>query len=72
MVKKHKVASKNAISSSSEAGMSDADVKCYENRYSDLNGKSAREHYKEIGEEEGRLNTCAIRLTEIMAARYLH
>jgi len=72
MAKKHKVAAQNAISSTSEAGMSDADVECYKKRYSDLNGKPAREHYKEIGEEEGRLNTCAIRLTEIMAARYLH
>ena len=60
------------ISSTSEAGMSDADVECYKSRYSDLDGKSAREHYTEIGEEQGRLNTCAIRLTEIMAARYLH
>ena len=51
MTKKHKLAAKNAISSTSEAGMSDADVKCYESRYSDLNGKPARKHYTEIGEE---------------------
>jgi hypothetical protein len=28
----------NDVSSKSEGGMSDADVKCYEGRYSDLDG----------------------------------
>jgi len=37
----------NSVSSSSDAGMSDADVKCYEARFSDLNGLGAREHYLE-------------------------
>jgi hypothetical protein len=29
--------------------MSDADVKCYENKFSDLDGKNGREHYLEYG-----------------------
>ena len=41
------------ISSTSENGMSDADVKCYTKRYSDVKG-DAREHYANIGEKEGR------------------
>lgn len=39
----------NSVSSSSEAGMSDADVKCYEAKYTDLDGKTGREHYLEYG-----------------------
>jgi hypothetical protein len=31
--------------------MSDADVKCYEARYSDLDGKGGREHYLEVGSD---------------------
>jgi hypothetical protein len=33
--------------------MSDADVKCYQDRYSDVKG-DPREHYFTIGEKEGR------------------
>jgi len=40
---------KNTIPSKSDAGMSDADVKCYEKRFSDLDGKGGREHFLEIG-----------------------
>lgn len=39
----------NSVSSHSDAGMSDADVKCYESKFSDLEGKSGREHYLEYG-----------------------
>ena len=47
------VESKNMISSKSDEGMSDADVKCYTDRYGDVKG-DAREHYANIGEKEGR------------------
>ena len=33
--------------------MSDADVKCYTDRYGDVKG-DAREHYANTGEKEGR------------------
>lgn len=52
--------------------MSDADVKCYEARFSDLDGTGAREHYLEYGSEEGRLKTCAANLTTYMSQRYLN
>jgi hypothetical protein len=47
------VESKNKISSKSDGGMSDADVKCYTDRYGDVKG-DAREHYANVGEKEGR------------------
>lgn len=62
----------NDISSKSEGGMSDADVKCYEGRYNDLDGKTGREHFLEVGSEEGRLPTCATSLTRTQAQRYLN
>jgi hypothetical protein len=47
------VETKNMISSKSEGGMSDADVKCYQDRYADVKG-DPREHYANVGEKEGR------------------
>ena len=41
----------NTVSSKSDAGMSDEDVKCYEKRYSDLDGQGGREHFLEVGSE---------------------
>jgi hypothetical protein len=61
----------NSVSSSSEAGMSDADVKCYESKFSDLDGKNGREHYLEYGQDLGRWPHCAANLTTYMAQRYL-
>jgi len=46
------------FSSNSKAGLSDADVKCYEGRYSDVTG-DARAHFMNIGQDTGRLGTCA-------------
>ena len=65
-------ASTATVSSKSDAGMSDADVKCYENRFTDLSGKAGREHFLEIGTDEGRLPTCAVNLTSTMTQRYLN
>ena len=44
--------------------MSEADAKCYKDRYSDLHGVSPKDHYIETGKEEGRLSTCAPSLTD--------
>jgi hypothetical protein len=52
--------------------MSDADVKCYESRFSDLDGKGGREHYLEIGQDEERWPNCAGNLTTTQAQRYLN
>lgn len=57
----------NIISSTSDAGMSNADVKCYESKFSDLDGKSAREHFLEIGSDEERWSHCGKNLTNIEA-----
>lgn len=51
--------------------MSDADVKCYESKYSDLNGKGAREHFLEFGQDENRWNHCGANLTTIQSQRLL-
>jgi len=61
----------NTVSFTSEGGMSDADVKCYESLFTDLNGKTAREHYLEYGQDEGRWNHCGMNLTSTMAQRDL-
>lgn len=39
------------------AGMNDVDEKCYESRYTDLEGMPGREHFIEFG--NNRLPTCA-------------
>lgn len=54
------------------ATMKDADAACYSSRYSDLKDKPAKEHFKLVGDEQGRLDTCARDLTEYEALTYLH
>jgi hypothetical protein len=39
----------NLTSTKSPGGMNDDDVKCYEGRYSDLNGKDGRTHFTTVG-----------------------
>jgi hypothetical protein len=51
--------------------MSDADVKCYESKFSDLDGKNGREHFLEYGQDLGRWNHCAQNLTNYESQRYL-
>ena len=51
--------------------MNDADVACYEARYSDLNKTDARIHYTTIGSEQGRLPTCAKNLSDYEAQKYI-
>lgn len=51
--------------------MSDADVQCYADRYSDLGGEDARAHFMSKGRDEGRQANCAPSLTEYGAQRYL-
>lgn len=46
--------------------MSEADVKCYEKRYSDVKG-DARAHFMDIGLDTGRIGTCADELTDYEA-----
>ena len=51
--------------------MSDADVACYSERYSDLGGADPRDHYMTKGRDEGRQANCAPSLTDYSAQRYL-
>jgi hypothetical protein len=44
--------------------MNDADAACYTSRYSDLKDKPARDHFRLIGDKEGRLETCARELSD--------
>jgi len=52
--------------------MSESDQACYASRYTDLDGKPAKEHYKLTGQAQGRLPHCARDLTDYEAETYLH
>lgn len=54
------------------AKMTDGDAMCYGTRYNDLKDKPAREHFKLTGQAQGRLATCARRLSNYEAETYLH
>jgi hypothetical protein len=51
--------------------MTDADQACYASRYSDIGSKTGKEHFKVIGNQQGRLGTCARSLTKYEAEEYL-
>lgn len=59
------------VSTKSPVGMNEADEKCYENRYSDVQGQDPREHFTMIGRDQGRLSTCANNLTDIQTQRMI-
>ena len=42
------------MASESPEGMSDEDCDCYKCRYRDLGAMQPREHYKKVGEGQGR------------------
>lgn len=52
--------------------MTDSDQICYSSRYTDLGGKSGKEHFKLFGIEQGRLPTCARTLSDFESESYLH
>lgn len=51
--------------------MTESDQTCYISRYSDIGAKSGKEHFKLIGNEQGRNPSCARTLTKFEAATYL-
>lgn len=51
--------------------MTEADEKCYETRFGDLQGKHGRQHFQEIGSNQGRLRWCATNLTDYQTQRYI-
>jgi hypothetical protein len=52
--------------------MTDSDQACYASRYSDIGAKTGKEHFKLVGNEQGRLATCGRALTKYEAEQYLH
>lgn len=52
--------------------MTDSDQACYASRYSDIGNKTGKEHFKLVGNEQGRLGTCGRALTKYEAEQYLH
>jgi len=49
------------------AKMTDGDAMCYGTRYSDLKDKTPRDHFKLVGQAQGRLSTCARRISDYEA-----
>ena len=62
---------KYSLSSASPQGMSDADAKCYSERYQDASTTDARTNWKGIGQQQGRQKNCAKNLTEYEADNYI-
>lgn len=59
-------------SPSTQESLNDEDAKCYASRYNDIDAMlDPKAHYTTTGIAQGRLGTCARRLTEYEAQRYL-
>ena len=58
---------------STPANLNDEDAKCYSSRYQDIDALlDPKSHYATVGIQQGRLGTCAKRLTDIEAQRYIN
>lgn len=58
---------------STTESLNDEDAKCYASRYNDIDAMlDPKTHYATVGIAQGRLGTCARRLTEYEAQRYLN
>lgn len=57
---------------SSESALNDDDARCYSARYQDIDALlDPKAHFASMGLQQGRLGTCAKRLTDYEALRYL-
>lgn len=57
---------------STPANLNDEDAKCYSSRYQDIDAMlDPKTHFTTVGIQQGRLGTCAKRLTDYEAQRYL-
>jgi len=72
MMKEAKALGGDSGKEDESARMTDGDSMCYGTRYNDLEGKTPREHFKLVGQAQGRLQTCARRLSDYEAETYLH
>lgn len=58
---------------STPANINDEDAKCYSSRYQDIDALlDPKSHFSTIGIQQGRLGTCAKRLTDQQVQRYLN
>lgn len=57
---------------SSESSLNDDDARCYSARYQDIDALlDPKAHFSSTGLQQGRLGTCAKRLTDYEALRYI-
>lgn len=57
---------------STPSNLNDEDAKCYSSRYQDIDAMlDPKTHFSTVGIQQGRLGTCAKRLTDYEAQRYL-
>lgn len=57
---------------STAESLNDEDAKCYAARYNDIDAMlDPKTHYSTVGIEQGRLGTCAKKLTNQQAQKYL-
>ena len=60
------------VTPSSIANINDEDAKCYASRYQDIDAAlDPKAHFSTVGVQQGRLGTCAKRLSDYEARRYL-
>lgn len=58
---------------STTESLNDEDAKCYASRFNDIDAMlDPKTHYATVGIAQGRLGTCARRLTDYEAQRYLN
>jgi len=63
----------SAQTPSTPSNLNDEDAKCYSSRYQDIDAMlDPKTHYSTVGIQQGRLGTCARRLTDYEAQRYLN
>jgi hypothetical protein len=67
MMKEVRVIGGDSGKKNKSLAMSESDAACYASRYSDLKGKQAKEHFRTVGDLQGRLETCARELSEYEA-----
>lgn len=72
LMKEVKVIGGDSGKKDKSAVMTESDAACYATRYSDLKDKPAKEHFRLVGDAQGRLETCARTLSEYEALTYLH
>lgn len=68
-MRKEQAATKSKVKQSSTSdSINDEDAKCYASRYNDIDAMlDPKTHFSTVGVEQGRLGTCARRLTDYEA-----